>query len=323
MSSVNVVLNPKQKKALRILTNFNTGTTEGYITEVVFGGAASGGKTFLGCAYLISSALKYPESRWLMGRAKLSDLKDTTLKTFFQVCKQWGLKIGEHFKVNYLSHEIKFYNGSEIVFKDLAYYPSDPDYTSLGGLELCGAFLDELGDIPEKAKNTIAIRIRYKLKEFGITPKMLMTCNPTRNWVFSEYYQKYENGTLEPHKGYIQALPMDNPHTDPNYILQMERSDEISRQRYLFGNWHYASELSIFDFDKICDMFLTESYLLPEENKSSIVFTIDPARLGKDKTAILVWDDLNIIEIKELSKLRLDEQKIIIESMMKRYGITN
>ena len=36
-----------------------------------------------------------------MGRAILKTLKESTLLTFFRICKDWGLKAGEDYKYNY------------------------------------------------------------------------------------------------------------------------------------------------------------------------------------------------------------------------------
>jgi phage terminase large subunit len=36
---------------------------------VVFGGAAGGGKTWLGCEWLLSMCLTYPGSKWFIGRS--------------------------------------------------------------------------------------------------------------------------------------------------------------------------------------------------------------------------------------------------------------
>jgi hypothetical protein len=38
---------------------------------------------------------------------------------------------------------------------------------------------------------------------------------------------------------FIPALATDNPHLDENYITQLQRADEITRQRLLFGNFDY------------------------------------------------------------------------------------
>ena len=53
-------------------------------TELFFGGGAGGAKSSLGCIWLIIKSLQYPGSRWLMGRAHLKILKESTLLTFFE-----------------------------------------------------------------------------------------------------------------------------------------------------------------------------------------------------------------------------------------------
>ena len=190
-----------------------------------------------------------------MGRSKLTTLKKTTLKTFIEVAKTLGLKEDNHFKYNQINNEIKFYNGSEIILKDLFSYPSDPEFDSLGSLEIAGAFIDECNQISEKAKNIVMSRIRHKLDEFGMIPKILMTCNPSRNWCYNEYYKKQMDGRLEPYKKFIQALNTDNKFISKHYITNLERQDEVTKNRLLYGNWDYEDQLGLFKYDSILDMF--------------------------------------------------------------------
>ena len=170
-----------QIKALRYLTDDTT-------NELLFGGGAGGGKSYTGCSWLIVNCLKYPKTRYLMGRSKLDALKKTTLNTFFEVCDNWGIKAKVHYTFNAQSNIIKFYNGSEILLKDLFSYPSDPNFDSLGSLELTGAFIDEANQITQKAKNIVLSRVRFRLDENNLIPKVLLTCNPAKNWLYSEWY---------------------------------------------------------------------------------------------------------------------------------------
>lgn len=204
-------LSLKQTKTFDLLEDKQT-------TEVLFGGAAGGGKSILGCIWLITVCSSYPGTRWLMGRSELKNLKQTTLKSFFEVTSTLNLKTGVDFSYNQGSGTIGFSNGSEILLKDLYAYPSDPNFDSLGSLEITGAFVDECNQITEKAKAIVKSRIRYKLDENGIIPKMLMTCNPAKNWVYQQFYKPYKNGELPKDKAFIQSLVTDNPFISKHYI---------------------------------------------------------------------------------------------------------
>ena len=172
---------PKQENAVFYLKDKTT-------DEILYGGAAGGGKSAIGCLWLIEQCQKYEGTRWLMGRSKLTTLKKTTLNTFFELTSK--LQITDQFKYNAQSNIIYWNNGSEIILQDLFLYPSDPNFDSLGSLEITGAFIDECNQIVYKAWQIVKSRIRYKLKEFDLIPKLLGTCNPAKNWTYKEFYQK-------------------------------------------------------------------------------------------------------------------------------------
>jgi len=173
MIDINPDLTNKQKQAFKYMLDNTT-------TELLYGGAAGGGKSYLLCAYAIINCLQYPGVRGLIGRSKLDALKKTTLLTFWDVCNQWNIKAGEHYTYNAQSNVITFYNGSSIILKDLFLYPSDANFDSLGSLELTFACIDEANQITEKAKNILSSRLRYKLDEYGLIPKLYMSCNPAK-----------------------------------------------------------------------------------------------------------------------------------------------
>ena len=106
-----------------------------------------------------------------------------------------GIKPEEHFRYNSQSGLIKFFNGSEILLKDLFSYPSDPNFDELGSLEITDSFIDEANQISSKAKQIVRSRIRYKLDENDLIPKMLMTCNPAKNWTYSEFFKPNQWGS--------------------------------------------------------------------------------------------------------------------------------
>ena len=171
-------------------------------TEVLFGGGAGGGKSAFGCYWQIKRRLKYPGTRGLIGRAKLKILKDTTLKTFFEIAKIQGLEKDLHYRVTSSNdkenpNSIIFFNKSLIYLRDLFLYPSDPNFDDLGSLEITDAFIDECNQVVEKGKGIVKSRIRYKLDENDLIPKLLMTCNPAKNWTYRQFYNPNKNGTLK------------------------------------------------------------------------------------------------------------------------------
>jgi hypothetical protein len=256
----------------------------------------------VGVSYLILMAIKYPKTRYLMGRSKLDALKKTTLNTFFEVCTAWNLKAIEDYNFNGSSNVITFYNGSEIILKDLFLYPSDRNFDSLGSLEITSAFIDEANQITEKAKNVVASRLRYKLDENGLIPKMLMTCNPAKNWVYSEYYRPAKDKTIKPYKKFIQSLVGDNTYISKHYEKQLFELDELSKQRLLYGNWEYdVTNDSLIQYDAILSLFNQKGI---EGDK---YITCDVARFGVDKTVIMLWQGLHLRYVRTLLKSAVND----------------
>ena len=292
---INPEFTKTQKECLKYLFDNKT-------KEVLFGGAAGGGKSWVGVSYLILMATKYPKTRYLMGRSKLDALKKTTLNTFFEVCVAWNLKAIEHYTFNGSSNVITFYNGSEIILKDLFLYQSDRNFDSLGSLEITSAFIDEANQITEKAKNVVASRLRYKLDENGLIPKMLMTCNPAKNWVYSEYYRPSKDKTIKPYRKFIQSLVGDNTYISKHYEKQLFELDELSKQRLLYGNWEYdVTNDSLIEYDAILSLF----------NQKGIdgdkYITCDVARFGADKTVIMYWQGLHLRYVRTLLKSAVND----------------
>ncbi len=283
--------------------------------EVIYGGAAGGGKSAFGCLWLIESCLKYPNTRWLMGRAKLKTLKETTLNTFFELTSK--LNLGKQFNYNAQSNIIYFKNGSEIILKDLFLYPSDPNFDSLGSLEITGAFIDEVNQISYKAWQIVKSRIRYKLNEFELIPKILGTCNPSKNWVYTEFYKPCRDFEIKEYRKFIQALPTDNPHLPDSYLQSLLELDDNSKQRLYFGNWEFDNDpRALCSFDKITDLFSNDF----ENLKGQKYITCDVARLGSDKIVIGLWSGFRV-KIYEFEKKRITESYQLVKDLQRNNNV--
>lgn len=304
-------LNVKQTKALDYLEDHTT-------TEVLYGGAAGGGKSILGCYWQLKRRLKYPGTRGIIGRANLKTLKETTLQSFFEVCRMQGLKAETHFHYNQQAGTILFPNESIILLKDLFNYPSDPNFDELGSLEITDAFIDECNQTVEKAWNVVKSRIRYKLDENGLIPKILGTCNPAKNYVYTRFYKPSKENKLSKERKFIQALVTDNPDISKHYRENLLSLDENSKQRLLFGNWEYDNDpATLIQYEKIIDCF-TNSFVDPGE----LFITCDVARFGSDSTVIGVWSGFRVV-LNRYRGLSVAETASKIQGLQEEYKIPN
>lgn len=301
---------PKQEHAVYYLKDKTT-------KEILYGGAAGGGKSALGVLWLIEQCQNYPGTRWLMGRAKLKTLKETTLNTFFDLASQ--LKISNQFTFNGQNGIIYWNNGSEILLKDLYSYPADPNFDSLGSLEITGAFIDECNQISFKAWQIVTSRIRYKLNEFNLIPKILGSCNPAKNWTYSKFYIPSSNGTISESKKFIQSLPTDNPNLPASYLESLLALDENSKQRLYYGNWEYDNDpAKLIDYDKINNCF-TNDFI----EAGQMYISADIARYGSDKMVVCVWSGFRVVEVFSLSKCSIIETAEAIRGLSTKWKVPN
>jgi hypothetical protein len=247
--------------------------------------------------------------------SKLKTLKETTLNTFFELSSK--LKLTDQYKYNDQNSTINWTNGSQILLKDLYSYPADPNFDSLGSLEITGAFIDECNQISYKAWQIVQSRIRYKLNEYSLMPKMLGTCNPSKNWVYSEFYNPYIKKELSNHRRFIQALPTDNPFLPKTYLESLLKLDQASKERLYFGNWQYDNDpAKLIEFDKIQNCF-TNDFVEGGEKYISA----DVARFGSDKMVIMVWDGFRVEEIFSMDKSSITDIAEKIKTLSRKYKI--
>jgi len=254
------------------------------IAEIHYGGAAGGGKSWLGCESRLARAYAYPGYKSFVGRNELSRLMSTVYVTFNKVCKYHEIPQDDwHFNGKY--NYIEFKNGSRIDFLDLALKPSDPMYERLGSLEYTDGWIEEAGEIPFMAVDILQSRIgRHMNDEFGLKPDTLYTYNPNKGWV-RRVYKQFEDGTLPEDVVFIHAFYTDNPHTADTYGKQLDRiKDPSMRARLKLGSFDYDSDpAQLIESDAILDLF---SNTVEEGDKA---MTIDVARHGVDKTVIYLW----------------------------------
>ncbi len=302
------------------------------VISVVFGGGAGGGKSFLIGLLVAIACKKYPGTRWGLARKELKSLKQTTLATLIsKVHRTLGISENDY-KLNMLDSTLTYSNGSEILLLDLTAKPSDPEMESLGSLELTGAFVDEVGEVNKTAFDVLSSRVnRWENSRYGITGKVVSSCNPSPGFVRQDYYDKYEalgggriqrwqdghvivEGQRVPaYKAYIRSTALDNPFGEENYVENLKRLPPQQRKRLLDGDWNYLDEDdSLFPMKLVDKMTVYErpEYIYDEDGaridedgklkKFEKYIGIDPSDKGKDATVATLVEDGVIVEQLEI-----------------------
>lgn len=202
--------------------------------------------SYLGSCWLIFSCMQFPGIRMAVARLVRKTLIETTWKTINDVLKEWGLVEDVNYHINGQFYTITFWNGSMIMAMDLSPKLSDPDYNWLGSLEITGGFIDEVSEVPEKAVEVLASRIRYKIESTFIVGKLLMSTNPCLTWVRSTFVMDDDGNpvTLPLGYRYIPFSLFDNPDAKFRAIYYNKLSklrNKADRDRLLYGNWLFTT----------------------------------------------------------------------------------
>lgn len=222
---------------------------------ILGGGAAGGGKSYLGSVWLISSCIRFENIRAVVARKTLKSLKESTWNTIKSVLKDWGLKEDVNFKVNNIEGTLTFWNDSVIIMKEMADIPSDPNFERFGSSEFTVAMVDECSEISEKAIEVLFSRLRWRTHETFKTSRMLMTTNPTTNWVRSRFVQDENGDKVTPRDGeaYVPFSVFDNPNIAfrQTYEAALNKiRDQATKERLLYGNWDFVEANSMAIYNK-------------------------------------------------------------------------
>ena len=289
--------------------------TDDQVLDIGYGGAAGGGKTWVGCAWMMELC-EYAEGiRCAIGRDSLEELRASVVPTWTKVAKAIGYN-----KWKFVDRGIQFDNGSFIEFLDLQFYPrKDPLFNRLGSKEFTVAWIEECAQVHPMAATMLRTRVGRQLNvEYKIKPKIFYTFNPQRNWVYNKFYKPFRDGTLKDNICFIFATVKDNPHLDPEYVKGLENLDDVAtRERLLHGNFDYDDDpTTLISFDRIKKMWQKGCNDLGEYKISA-----DVARFGSDKSVILVWKGLTVVECITFYKASINKQIETIQKLQKKYLI--
>ena len=282
------------------------------IKYVLLGGGAGGGKSWFGCEWLLQMCLLYPGTKWFIGRQELTRLMASSYVTFMKVCSWHKIPEGT-WKLNGKYNYIDFANGSRIDLLDVQMKPSDPMYERFGSLEYTGGWLEEAGEIHADAYDVLKSRIgRHMNKDFNIKSKLLLTCNPKKNFLYTQFYKPWKEKTLPKNCAFIQSLYMDNPFTADEYGENLaEMKSQSKKERLMKGNWEYDDDPNkIMDYDAIIDMWTNNI----EKGKDKYI-VVDAAGEGKDKATLYLWEGWVVTKTKQIDQCNSNE----LEEAMKDF----
>lgn len=228
-------------------------------TEILYGGAAGGGKSHLMRAAAVTWCSEIPGLQTYLFRREFPDLYKNHMEGpsgFPNMLAPW---VDQRFvKINYSNHQIRFWNGSVI---HLCHCTHEKDMYGYQGAEIHVLMPDELTHFTEAIYRYLRGRCRIgglKIpdKYKGQFPRVLAGSNPGgigHNWVKQTFISpqeplelvrqpKEEGGML---RQYIPAKMTDNPtllENDPDYIDRLSGlGNEALVKAMRDGDWNIVA----------------------------------------------------------------------------------
>jgi hypothetical protein len=285
-----IELHYKQGKAYKLLRDDIT-------RYILFGGGKEGGKSWLGWVWLTLNCMQYEAVRYFVGRDELKRLRNTTLQTFYKMCKYYGIS-KELYNYQAQDHYIEFVNGSRIDLLELKEKPSDLMYERFGSTEYTGGWIEEGGEVAFGAFDSLkAIVGRHRNEEYNLLGKILITCNPKKNWMYTNIYLPNKRGTLSADYAFVQSLYGDNKYRARDAEKRLsEISNTAQKQRLKFGNWEYADDP---------DVLLTRGDIMQcaggDPQPGTHYIGADIARFGSDNTTFALFNGNHLEKLQTYS----------------------
>ena len=221
--------------------------------EQLYGGAKRGGKSVAISMKAILLSVMYPGNRGGLFRQDLTDLRDSLLVTFFQVCPS-ELIIDHH----QTHKQILIDTGSKpsvILYGGLG---DIHDVESAKGKEFGWFAIDEPSEIDPEAYRMLLAQLCWKLPDGSFPPYMAMLgSNPEPGWVEEKYRALIEQTSdtrptaTTGRTIFIRALPRDNPGLPPNWETDLRvDAPDAWKKKYRDGSWEVSEGQVYKEFDK-------------------------------------------------------------------------
>lgn len=231
-------------------------------TEVLFGGAAGGGKSYGQIVDALLFALKYPGSKQLILRRTFSELDKSIIRTSLMLYPR------EIYRYNSSSHTGVFTNGSYI---DFGYCANENDVNQYQSAEYDVIRFDELTHFTEFQYIYLISRIRGSN---GYPKQIKCSTNPGsvgHQWVKARFVDPAPPNTEFVGAGnltkiFIPSLLNDNAFlmaNDPTYRARLEALPERERKALLYGDWNIFDGQYFPEFSR--ELHVSKPFPIPKE----------------------------------------------------------
>lgn len=235
MASVVINYQPTPKQAMFHASKAN---------EILYGGAAGGGKTKALIMDAFFRCLKNAGTTAVIFRRSYGELEDTDIK---EAQASYPEKLATY---NAGRHEFRLINGSKILFR---HCENEADRFKYSGIEIQFLYFDELTSFEQTIYDFLKTRLRAK-KSLGVVPIVRSASNPGNighGWVKKMFvdagpYMEIQEQRIYSealHKErvirtqYIPSLAMENPYITDDYIFELEMKPAALRESLLLGKW--------------------------------------------------------------------------------------
>lgn len=242
---------------------------------VLFGGAIRGAKSYWGSLEITGFCHTWENSRWAMIRKDRVVLEATLLKTYVEnfLDRGWSQYVKSFTQDDLV---LTWNNGSQILFMG-ENYDRDKDLNRFKGLEINGAFIDEVNETQELTYDKVVERAgswfhaKPALINGVLVPcpsKILLSCNPSQGWVKRRIYEPWEKGELPPRVAYLPAKISDNPHVPAEYLESLKKLPRYQYKVFVEGDWNIALKMG----GEFYKCFELDAHVFPED-----IIRYDPA----------------------------------------------
>ena len=197
-------------------------------TEILYGGAAGGGKT----EWLLMAGSQYADTPGYHGLIIRRTFPEMNLPGgILDRAREWWL--GRHdVRYNAQTHTFHFAGGGQLAF---GYLDEADSHLRYQGAELQFVGFDEAGNIRPEHMRYLASRTR-RLRGSAIPVRRCFTANPggiAHDWLKARFITA---PTAD--RCFVPALIADNPYLDAeNYRRQLAELSDVDRARYEHGDW--------------------------------------------------------------------------------------